>query len=66
MKCPYCNKEIYGMTGLQELQKFHKHLPKCRKNPANKKVVTPDGNIENRKDNSTMYDALQLRHNSGQ
>lgn len=66
MDCPYCKKDIYGMTGLQELQKFHKHLPKCRKNPANKIVVTEGGDIEKRKDNSTMYDALQIRAESGQ
>lgn len=66
MKCPHCNKEMYGMTGLQELQKFHKHLPKCRKNPANENVITPDGSIEKREDNSTMYDALEQRAASGQ
>lgn len=66
MKCPHCNKEIYGLTGLQELQKFHKHLPKCKKNPANKIVVNDWGELEKLKDNSTMYDALQIRAESGQ
>ena len=33
MKCNYCPKEIYGMTGLQELQKFQKHLKTCKKAP---------------------------------
>jgi len=66
MLCPHCKKDIYGLTGLMELQKFHKHLPKCRKNPANKTVVNSDGEIEKRKDNSTMYDALEQRAASGQ
>ena len=66
MNCPHCNKNIFGLTGLQELKKFHKHLPKCRKNPANKKVVTPDGELIQIKDRSTMMDALNIRHESGQ
>lgn len=33
MKCPFCKKDIYGMTGLQEAIKFQKHLNKYRKNP---------------------------------
>lgn len=45
MECPHCKKDIYGMTGLQELQKFQKHLRSCRKNPNNKTVVTPDGSM---------------------
>lgn len=53
------------MTGLQEVLKFQKHLPKCRKNPKNKKVVTPDGIIEQRRDNATMLDALEIRSASG-
>jgi hypothetical protein len=45
MKCPepvfdrrskktrICNAEIYGMTGLQELQAFQKHMRKKHKEP---------------------------------
>lgn len=49
-----------------ELQKFNKHLPKCRKNPNNillsdgrKVVVTPISE-------QGMNDALTIRHESGQ
>lgn len=28
-----CNSEIYGMTGLQELQAYQKHLKAKHKNP---------------------------------
>lgn len=66
MKCPYCNREIYGMTGLMELQKFHKHLGKCRKNPVN--IVLTDGQrtaITPMRE-QTMMDALDIRHESGQ
>ena len=49
MKCNYCSKEIYGMTGLQELQKFQKHLRTCKKAPYK---------------NVDMGEALELRHNS--
>ncbi len=66
MDCPYCKKDIYGLTGLMELQKFHKHLSKCRKNPKNKTVVSTDGSLVKVKDNATMYDALQIRAESGQ
>lgn len=66
MNCPYCKKDIYGMTGLQEVLKFHKHLPQCRKNPKNKTVADARGEIYKVKDNSTLYDALQIRHESGQ
>jgi hypothetical protein len=31
MNCPHCNKFIYGLTGLQEIQAFSKHLRKCKK-----------------------------------
>ena len=66
MNCPYCKREIFGWTGLQELQKFEKHLAKCRKNPANivlsdgrKTVVTPTRQ-------QTLNDALEIRAESGQ
>lgn len=65
MKCPYCNKEIFGWTGLQEAQKFQKHLNRCRKNPANcvlsdgkRTVMTPK--------NHSLLDALEIRAESGQ
>lgn len=66
MNCPYCQRDVYGMTGLQELQKFQKHLARCRKNPNNivltdgiKTVVTPIRN-------QNLNDALEIRHDSGQ
>lgn len=66
MNCPYCEKDIYGMTGLQELIAFNKHLRKCRKNPVNivlsdgkKTVVTPIRCQD-------LGDALNIRHESGQ
>ena len=60
MKCPYCNKEIYGITGLQEIRKFMKHLPKCKKHlPKCKK--SPYFLI-----GCDMGKALQIRSDSGQ
>jgi hypothetical protein len=67
MNCPYCNREIQAMTGLQEIQKFEKHLKKCRKNPFNlvlpdahgKVVITPLKVL-------SMRDALDIRAESGQ
>lgn len=66
MECPNCKKEIYGMTGLQELQKFQKHLRTCRKNPNNKTVVTSNGSITKLKDRPTLLEALNIRAESGQ
>ena len=66
MKCPYCNKDIYGLTGLQELQKFHKHLRKCKKNPELKTVITSEGDLKKINPNPSMMDALNIRHDSGQ
>ena len=66
MKCPYCQREVFGWTGLQELQKFEKHLPRCKKNPAN--VVLSDGRktvvVPTRRQD--LGDALHIRHESGQ
>lgn len=66
MNCPYCQKTINAFTGLQELQKFEKHLRRCRKNPNNivlsdghKTVVTPTRPQD-------MNDALDIRAASGQ
>ena len=65
MNCPYCNRDIEAWTGLQELQKFQKHLRNCRKNPANlpirdgrRTIISPSS--------PTLVDALNLRHESGQ
>lgn len=66
MECPYCKKDIFGFTGLQELQKFHKHLPKCSKNPERIPVVTVDGKLAKKKVYPSMMDALELRAKSGQ
>ena len=66
MKCPYCSREITAWTGLQELQKFQKHLPKCRKNPDN--IAISDGRrtaVVPRRFQS-LNDALEIRHESGQ
>ena len=67
MKCPHCNKEIYGMTGWQEIQKFQKHLLKCKKNP--NRIVLKDKNSY--KTTTITYrigldDALRIRADSGQ
>lgn len=64
MNCPYCNKEIFGWTGLQELQAFQKHLRKCKKrdNP----VVANNGEIVPAAPSSGMLDALEIRAKSGQ
>lgn len=66
MDCPYCKKDIYGMTGLQEIMKFEKHLPKCKKNPNN--IVLSDGQRTAVVpiNNENMMDALEIRAKSGQ
>lgn len=65
MNCPYCNKAIFGFTGLQEAQKFQKHLNKCRNNPDN--AVLSDGKttVMTPKRHSLM-DAVEIRAHSGQ
>ena len=66
MNCPYCQRQVFGFTGLQELRKFERHLARCRKNPAN--VVLSDGRktvvVPTRTQN--LSDALAIRHESGQ
>ena len=67
MNCPYCNRDIYGMTGLQELQKFQKHLRKCKKY----RLVTERGGdgrkVTKEVDKPTdMMTALEIRAGSGQ
>lgn len=66
MNCPYCDKDIYGLTGLQEIQAFNKHLPKCRKNPAN--IVLRDGRktVVQPLRHQGIMEALELRAASGQ
>lgn len=80
MNCPYCNRVINAFTGLQELQKFHKHLQKCRKNPANLPDPEPYPVVDNpneaqakkallataKRRHNTMNDALEIRAESGQ
>ncbi len=75
MDCPYCQRDIYGMTGLQELMKFNRHLGKCRKNPNNmvvpkgfviKNPVTGKGETVFPKRSQNLGDALKIRHDSGQ
>lgn len=66
MICPYCQKDIYGLTGFQEILAFNKHLRKCRRNPGN--VVISDGRrtaVTPIKE-QTMLDALNISAESGQ
>jgi hypothetical protein len=65
MNCPYCNKQINALTGLMELQKFKKHLNRCKKNPDRVIVVSKKGNIMNGT-KTTLMDALNIRAESGQ
>ena len=66
MNCPYCARRVNGMTGLQELEKFQRHLTKCRKNPNN--IVLTDGiqTVVTPIRRQTMNDVLHIRHESGQ
>jgi hypothetical protein len=66
MNCPYCSKDIYGLTGLQEAQAFQRHLGKCRKNPNN--IVLSDGRktVVSPKRCQNLMDALSIRADSGQ
>ncbi len=66
MKCPYCNKEIYGLTGLQELQKFQKHSGKCKRNLRRQVFVDKDGKLRLESGKLTMKEALEERAKSGQ
>lgn len=66
MNCPYCRVMLNGLTGLRELQKFQRHLRRCRKNPANimltdgrRTVVVPCGRQD-------LGEALKIRYESGQ
>lgn len=66
MDCPHCKKHIYGLTGLQEIQAFEKHLRKCRKNPVN--IVLRDGKkvVVQPLRHQGMMEALEIRADSGQ
>jgi len=66
MNCPYCNKEVYGLTGLQELQKFNKHLRTCKKHPGRQTVVEETGNLKKKNPTTSLLDALNIRADSGQ
>jgi len=72
MNCPYCQRHIYGLTGLIELRKFEKHLRRCRKNPVNKVLRACGESGKGRKKtivisgNQTLEDALNIRADSGQ
>lgn len=64
MNCPYCNKEIFGLTGLIELKNFQKHLRKCKKK--NQPTVSPNGEIMPANPSNDMLNALEIRAKSGQ
>lgn len=65
MNCPYCNKEINGLTGLMELQKFQKHLRTCRKHPDRQMKVSERG-LSLTNPPVSLLNALDIRHDSGQ
>lgn len=65
MNRPYCNRKINGITGLQEVQKFQKHLKNCRKNPKRRIVVDEVDGIVNATSTS-LLEALNIRAESGQ
>lgn len=64
MNCPYCKKEIYALTGLQELQKFQKHLRKCTKKTD--AVILTDGTIIDPINKADLLTALEIRAKSEQ
>jgi hypothetical protein len=66
MDCPYCEKDIYGMTGLQEAQAFQKHLRKCKKNPNNVVGVVGGKKFIHNKKPQNLIDAVEIRAESGQ
>ena len=66
MDCPYCNKEIFGWTGLQEAQNFAKHLHKCKKYRLVATQGDKTGNLGVRPEHVGLMDAVDLRAKSGQ
>ena len=65
MNCPFCQKEVYGMTGLQEITKFQKHLIRCKKNPERHTYKTDSGKVVF-VEHISLKDALEIRAASGQ
>jgi len=65
MRCPYCNTLIYGLTGLREAVKFHRHVNRCKNRPC---VITAcDGKrLWVRRRWFTFEEALRVRAESGQ
>jgi hypothetical protein len=73
MNCPYCNKHVPGMTGLQEADNFRKHLMHCRKSPAaqlakhlHESSPGAGGKVQWRIEPYDLKDALEIRASSGQ
>ena len=66
MNCPYCNKRVLGLTGLEELQAFQKHLNRCPKKPKAVTVEQRPGVVKVTHRKFNMNDALELRAKSGQ
>lgn len=66
MNCPYCKKMIYAFTGLQELQKFQRHLGKCRKNPNNMSLSDGTKTATTPLRYQGFREALEIRAESGQ
>lgn len=66
MNCPYCDKYIPGITGLQEAQNFSKHLRKCKKHPDRQTLADEDGKLKQQNPPTTLLDAVEIRANSGQ
>ena len=67
MNCPYCNKQINTLTGLQEIEKFRKHLVKCKKYP--NRVILPRNEFGDPSVNLTIVsitEALEIRAACGQ
>jgi len=64
MKCPYCGKTIFAFTGLQEAQKFQKHLNRCGKNPDN--TLSDGKQTVSLGKRYNLNDALEVRAKSGQ
>lgn len=65
MNCPYCDKYIPGLTGLQELTHFQSHLRTCKKHPDRQIIVSSSGMREENPP-ATLLKALDIRHESGQ
>jgi hypothetical protein len=66
MNCPFCNKEINGLTGLHEILKFKKHLTTCKKNPERYARLNKKGILKEVPKPATLLQALEIRANSGQ